>query len=116
LARRLATGALIVAGAPLLWMIVGVGVAPASPAVLPSAAGHGLRTTTTTTAFSNNTEVKGHKEGPLAIVLSFVGVIAVVVLVVTLGSVSVRRRTGDNPTPGWWRGRGPPDQRSGMFR
>jgi uncharacterized membrane protein YhaH (DUF805 family) len=101
----------------LLWIIVGVGVAHASPAVGSSAASHGPRTTTTqtTTAFSGNTAVKGHKEGPLAIVLSFIGVIAVVVFVVAFGSVSVRRRTRDNPTPGWWRGRGPPDHRNGLF-
>jgi hypothetical protein len=115
--RRLAAGALIVASMPLLWMIVGLGAAPASPAVLPYATGHepGTTTTQSTTAYSNNTAAKGHKGGPVAVVLSLIGVIAVVVLVVTLGSISVRRRTGGNTTPAWWRGRGPPDQRNGPF-
>jgi hypothetical protein len=115
--RRLAAGALIVASLPVLWMIVGIGAAPASPAVLPYATGHGPGTTTTpsTTVYSNNTAAKGHKGGPVAVVLSFIGVIAVVVLVVSLGSISVRRRTGGNTMPAWWRGRGPPDQRNGRF-
>jgi hypothetical protein len=115
--RRLVAGALIVASLPVLWMIVGSGAAPASPAVLPYATDHGPGTTTTrsTTVYGSNTGAKGHKEGPVAVVLSFIGVIAVVVLVVTLGSISVRRRTGGNTTPAWWKGRGPPDQRNGTF-
>jgi uncharacterized membrane protein YhaH (DUF805 family) len=111
---RRAASALIVCSASLLWMIVSVGVTPASAA---AATGHGPRTTTTqtTTPFSRNTAIRGHKEGPLAIALSIIGVIVVVALIVGLGSISVRRRTRDNPTPGWWRDRAPPDHRKGLF-
>jgi hypothetical protein len=111
---RLAASALIASSASLLWMFLAVGVTPASAA---STAGHELRTTTTqtTTPFGHNTPVRGHKEGPLAIAFSIIGVVIVVALIVGLGSISVRRRTRDNPTAGRRRDRGPPDHRRGLF-
>jgi 4-amino-4-deoxy-L-arabinose transferase-like glycosyltransferase len=42
---------------------------------------------------------RDHKEGPVAVVASVVGVIAVLVFIVGLGSLSVRRRTRDRPPP-----------------
>jgi hypothetical protein len=54
---------------------------------------------------------RGHKEGPVAVIVSVIGVIAVVVFVVGLGSLSVRRRTRDAPPT---RG-GPPGSGRGLF-
>jgi hypothetical protein len=99
----------------LLWMVLALGAVPAGAS---SGANRGARpeaTHTTTTTLNPNTAVKGKKEGPVAVVLSFIGVIAVVVLIVALGSVSVRRRTRDSPGPGGWREREPPDHRRGFF-
>jgi hypothetical protein len=113
---RLFAGALIVTAASWFGLMVGLGAAPAGSAVSATTNhGPGTTTTTSTTPLSGNTAVKGHKEGPVAVVLSFIGVIAVVVLIVALGSVSVRRRTRGNPMPGWWKGRGPPDRPNGLF-
>jgi amino acid transporter len=109
---RLLAAVLIITAASLLGAVLGAGAVPAGAAVTAQGTG---TTTTTTTPFNGNSAVKGHKEGPVAVVLSFIGVIAVVVLIVTLGSVSVRRRTRGNPTPNWWKGRGPPDRPNGLF-
>jgi hypothetical protein len=48
-----------------------------------------------------------HKEGPVAVAASVIGVIAVVVFIVGLGSLSVRRRTRNGP-PSRGPGRGGP--------
>jgi hypothetical protein len=58
------------------------------PAQDAEASGPHLRTTAGTAAVD-------HKEGPVAVVASVIGVIAVVVFIVGLGSLSVRRRTRD---------------------
>jgi hypothetical protein len=109
---------LVICGS-LLWMVISLGANSAGSAVRSSGADHGTQTQTsrtpTTTGINANTVVRGHKEGTLAVVLSFIGVIAVVVLIVSLGSISVRRRTGDNPTARRPWERGPPDSRSGWF-
>jgi hypothetical protein len=110
---RLFAGVLIVTAASFLGVVLGVGAVRTGAAV--TAQGPGTTTTSSTTPFNGNSAVKGHKEGPVAVLLSFIGVIAVVVLIVTLGSISVRRRTRGNPTPGWWKGRGPPDRPNGLF-
>jgi hypothetical protein len=56
-----------------------------------------------------------HKEGPVAVVASVIGVIAVVVFIVGLGSLSVRRRTRNGPpSRGPDRG-GPPGSGRGLF-
>jgi hypothetical protein len=117
---HLSKSALFVVCASLLWMVISLGTDPAGSTVRPSGAEHGTHTptsrSTTTTSVNGNTAVRGHKEGTLAVVFSFIGVIAVVVLIVSLGSISVRRRTRDNPTTvrrPWERG--PPDSRRGWF-
>jgi hypothetical protein len=112
--RRLSAAACTALAAALLWMVIALSAVPPTPA---SAISRGARpeAAPTTTTLNPNTTVKGKKQGPVAVVLSFIGVIAVVVLIVALGSVSVRRRTRDGPGPGGWRGREPPDHRRGFF-
>jgi hypothetical protein len=116
---HLSKSALLVVSGSLLWMVISLGPEPAGSAIHPSGADHGTQTrtsrTTTNTGIDGKNAVHGQKEGPLAVVLSFIGVIAVVVLIVSLGSISVRRRTGDNPTPRFPWERGPPDSRRGWF-
>ena len=119
---RLSKSALLLASTSLVWTVISLRTDPAGSAVRPSGAAHETYTptspqsTTTTTGINGNTAVRGHKEGTLAVVFSFMGVIAVVILVVSLGSTSVRRRTRNNPTTGRrpWE-RGPPDSRRGWF-
>jgi hypothetical protein len=117
---HLSKSALLLLCASLLWIVIGLGTDPVDAAVRPSEVDHGTQThtlqSTTTTSINGTTAVRGHKEGTLAVVFSFIGVIAVIVLIVFLGSISVRRRTRDNPTQvrrPW--GRGPPDSRRGWF-
>jgi amino acid transporter len=58
---------------------------------------------------------RDHKEGPVAVVASVIGVIAVVVFIVGLGSLSVRRRTRDRPPPRGPDQGGPPGSGRGLF-
>jgi hypothetical protein len=58
---------------------------------------------------------RAHKEGTVAVVASVIGIVAVIVFVVVLGSVSVRRRTRDGPPSRGPLSRGPPDRGRGLF-
>ena len=58
---------------------------------------------------------RAHKEGTVAVVASVAGIIVVIALVVLLGSISVRRRTGNGPLPRRTVRRGPPDRGRGFF-
>jgi len=112
--RHFALRATVALCASFLWILVGLGEVPAHAATGHAAADHGQRTSTSPgvpTGHANDV-VHGHKEGPLAVAFSVLGVIVVVVLIVTLGSISVRRRTRDGPPR---RRREPPDRRRGLF-
>jgi hypothetical protein len=95
-------------------MIVGLGGIPAHAATRHLTADHGHPTNTSSVVTTTHATdvVHGHKEGPFAVAISVIGVIVVVVLIVTLGSISVRRRTRDGPPGGR---REPPDRRRGLF-
>jgi hypothetical protein len=58
---------------------------------------------------------RDHKEGPVAVVASVAGVIAVVVFIVGLRSLSVRRRTRNGAPPGRATQGGAPGRRRGLF-
>ena len=57
----------------------------------------------TTTTLARTAHAGGHRQGGVAVVLSFVGLMAIAVLIVVLGSLSARRRTRDAPPGQWWR-------------
>jgi hypothetical protein len=98
----------------LVWIVIGLGGLPASAAMHQTMADHGQRTIASSGVTSGhaNDVVHGHKEGPLAVALSVIGVIVIVVFIVGLGSLSVRRRTRERPPGG---PRDPPDRRRGLF-
>jgi hypothetical protein len=107
-------GATMVLCASILWILVGLGGVPAHGATWHATAGGGQHTTASPGVPTGHASdvVHGHKEGPLAVAFSVIGVIVVVVLIVALGSISVRRRTRDGLPPGR---REPPDRRRGLF-
>jgi hypothetical protein len=95
----------------LLWLVIGTG-GSADAATLhtsstrlvdPPNATHGH--------LPSHTPV--HKEGALAVAFSIIGIIAVLVGVVFLGSISARRRMGGKPFTR--EQRGPPGGRQGLF-
>jgi len=105
-------GATVALCASFLWILVGL--VPAHGATWHAKADYGQQTSASPGVPTGhaNAVVHGHKEGPLAVAFSVIGVIVVVVLIVALGSISVRRRTRDGPRPGR---REPPDRRGGLF-
>jgi hypothetical protein len=113
---RTVLAAAIAVSASVLWLAGGPGT-PAQGAVHPSAAAHGPPAVASGPAQApSKAHGHRHKEGPVAVVASVVGVIVVVVFIVGLGSLSVRRRTRHGPSKESQAGRGPPDRWWGLFR
>jgi hypothetical protein len=107
--------ALMILATTFLWItpvsavVAGTGIAHAAPSAV-----HRVEAADPTHGQSG-TDGARHKEGPVAVVASVIGIIVIVVFIVGLGSLSVRRRTRDAPPKqnrGW---RWPPD-RGGGFR
>ncbi len=111
---RLALPAMIAVNVVLFWVIVGLGATAASAGISHVVTVHHTRiyATTTTTSGPEKVAVHGHKEGPLAVAFSIMGVIVVAVFIVGLSSLSVRRRTRDRPAT---EQRETPDHRGGLF-
>jgi hypothetical protein len=86
---------------------------PAQGAPASSAAAHGPNPNAAAPAHGSGHHQ--HKEGPVAVVASVVGIILVVVCIVGLGSLSVRRRTRDRPLGGGAAQGGPPGRERGLF-
>ena len=82
-----------------LCLVIGLFGIPASATTQQASADHGQRIVASSgvTGGHANDVVHGHKEGPLAVAFSVIGVIVIVVFIVGLGSLSVRRRTRDRP-------------------
>jgi hypothetical protein len=115
LRRRALVAAVAALFAPLIWLMA-VPSIPAQGAVHAVVAAHapGAEASGGTSTHDKG-HGPGHKEGPVAVVASVIGVIAVVVFIVGLGSLSVRRRTRNGPpTRGPGQG-GPPGSGHGLF-
>jgi hypothetical protein len=101
--------------AGVLWLMSEADSA-AGGAMRPSTSEHGQHADASSVARPHDySNVHGHKEGKVAVVISVLGVIVVVVLIVFLGSLSARRRMPYRP---WTKGRGdrgPPEPRRGLF-
>jgi hypothetical protein len=97
--------------APLFWLTV-ISNSQAQGAVPSSAAAHA--DASAPPAAGNSGHDRPHKEGPVAVVASVIGIIVVVAFIVGLGSISVRRRTRDRPPTGAAQG-GPPERERGLF-
>jgi amino acid transporter len=97
--------------ASVCWLTV-VLCMPAQGAVVSSTVAHGPNPSATAPTHHSGHQ---HKEGPVAVVASVLGIILVVVCVVGLGSLSVRRRTRDRPPGGGAAGGGPPGRQRGLF-
>jgi hypothetical protein len=117
-AGRLRRRAVMAAGVGLFASLIWLMAVPSTPAqgVMPAAHAPRAEASRATTAHRSG-HGHDHKEGPVAVVVSVIGVAAVVVFIVGLGSLSVRRRTRNGPPrrgpdrgglPG--NGRGPFDQ------
>jgi hypothetical protein len=96
----------------LFWVIIGLSGTAPSAALSHVGTVHHTQIAATTTTEPKRFAVHGHKEGPLAVAFSVLGVVVVAVFIVGLSSVSVRRRTRDRPAP---KGRETPDHRLGPF-
>jgi ABC-type Na+ efflux pump permease subunit len=107
--RALAVATMGLTGS-LLWLLVGC-ANPANAAILHSFAAH-AQVAGGTTHGHYSSVTHSHKEGAVAVAASVIGIIAVVVGIVLLGSISARRRMGAKPIKGW---RGPSDRGRGLF-
>jgi uncharacterized membrane protein len=95
----------------LLWLLVGC-ASPAHAAIVYSFTAHAQLASGPMHGHYGS-PVHTHKEGTVAVVASVFGIIAVVVGIVFLGSISARRRMGGKPiTKGW---RGPSERGRGLF-
>jgi hypothetical protein len=95
------------------WLLSASGVGLAAAAIAPflrAVERHYVVTTVTTTAVQH-----GHKQGGVAVVLSVIGLVAIILLIVLLGSLSARRRTRDAPPGQRLRGKGPRQGGRGLF-
>jgi hypothetical protein len=100
--------------APLLWLTV-ISSAPAHGAVPSTTAAHPRRAAASAPpAARDSGHDRQHKEGPVAVVASVVGIMVVVAFIAGLGSISVRRRTRDRPPTGGAQC-GPPGRERGLF-
>lgn len=111
---HIAKPAMIAVCAALFWVMLGLGGTAASAGVsyVVPVQYTQVGTTTTTTPGSQRVVVHGHKEGPLAVAFSVLGVAVVAVFIVGLSSLSIRRRTRDRPGT---RREDTPDHRRGLF-
>jgi len=84
---------------PVTWAIVGLEETPVGAANLHVMASHQKQAGASSglTTGQKGVAVHGHKEGPLAVAFSVLGVIIVVVIIVGLGALSTRRRSRDGP-------------------
>jgi Na+/melibiose symporter-like transporter len=80
--------------------------------MLHAAAGHLQFVITAVAAHASS---HGHKGSRFAVIVSFVGLIAIIVLIVVLGSTSVRRRVRDKPPDEEPRIRRPRQPGRGLF-
>jgi hypothetical protein len=97
--------------ASLLWLTVLPGT-PAQGALLPTIGAHAPVADTSIPVGTNvGGQSRAHKEGPVAVIASVLGVIAVVALVVGLRSLSQKRRTRNESVA---KG-GPSGQERGLF-
>jgi hypothetical protein len=87
-----------------------VSIGPAAQGVL-----HGGEMLGTAANGHKGKHAQVHKEGPLAVAVSVIGIIVIIGCVVGLGSLSVRRRTRGAPPGTFWNPRGPSDRGRGLF-
>jgi hypothetical protein len=112
---RAVMATVVVLLSPVLWLTAGPG-APAQGAVRPTVAAHPPRADASGAAHPHvSSTTREHKEGPVAVAASVIGIIVVVVCIVGLGSLSVRRRTRDRPPPRDGGQGGPPGRAPGPF-
>ena len=100
------------------WLLSGAGAGPAPAATSASvlrAVGQLHATSTTVTTVTTKVVQHGHKQGGVAVVLSVIGLAAIIVLIVLLGSLSARRRMRDAPPGQRLRGKGPRQGGRGLF-
>ena len=113
--RRAVTATVIVLLSPLLWLTL-VPCTPAQGALRPTVAAHPPRADASGAAHPHVSDsTRAHKEGPVAVAASVIGIVIVVVCIVGLGSLSVRRRTRDRPPPHEGGQGGPPGRQPGPF-
>jgi hypothetical protein len=91
--------AAVVALWPVLWAVGGLEGTPAGAVNLHAMTGHQRQAGASSglTTGQKGVAVHGHKEGPLAVAFSVLGVIVVVAFIVGLGALSIRRRSRDGP-------------------
>jgi hypothetical protein len=100
------------------WLLSASGAGPAAAASSTSvhrAAGRLHAASMTVTTVTTKAVQHGHKQGGVAVVLSVIGLAAIIVLIVLLGSLSARRRTRDAPPGQRLRGKGPRQGGRGLF-
>jgi 4-amino-4-deoxy-L-arabinose transferase-like glycosyltransferase len=112
---RAVIATLIALLASVFWLTV-MPCTPAQGAMNPTTVAHAPRTDASApTHAHDNGHDRQHKEGPVAVAASVIGIIVVVVCIVGLGSLSVRRRTRDRPPAGDQAQGGPPGRERGLF-
>ena len=74
-----------------------------------------VTTKTRVSAVTTKAVQHGHKQGGVAVVLSVIGLVAIILLIVLLGSLSARRRTRDAPPGQRLRDKGPRQDGGGLF-
>jgi hypothetical protein len=95
------------------WLLSASGAGPAAataagvPASVLRTVGRLHAASTTVTTVTTKAVQHGHKQGGVAVALSVIGLVAIIVLIVLLGSLSARRRTRDAPPGQRLRGKGP---------
>jgi hypothetical protein len=102
------------------WLLSASGAGPAAAAaaaIAPflHAVGRLHAAGTTVTTVTTKAVQYGHKQGGVAVVLSVIGLVAIILLIVLLGSLSARRRTRDAPPGQRLRGKGPRQGGRGLF-
>lgn len=106
---------------PWSWLLSapGAGPAAAAGATLAASVLHAVgrlhAASTTVTTVTTKIVQHGHKQGGVAVAFSVIGLVAIIVLIVLLGSLSARRRTRDAPPGQRLRGRGPRQDGRGLF-
>jgi hypothetical protein len=102
------------------WLLSASGAGPgaAAAALVASflrAVGRLHAVSTTVTTVTTKAVQHGHKQGGVAVALSVIGLVAIIVLIVLLGSLSARRRTRDAPPGQRLRSKGPREGGRGLF-
>jgi hypothetical protein len=95
------------------WLLSASGAGPAAAAA--AAVAPFLRAVERLSTVTTKAVQHGHKQGGVAVVLSVIGLVAIILLIVLLGSLSARRRTRDAPPGQRLRGKGPRQGGRGLF-